>query len=198
MPSFFMHPYRYLFRYRLGIFGRPGKEQMIACAGACLLVAVTSLEAGPFLPLAVMLFYPFLQRGWQMPRLWPGLTHTWPWLVLISLFFLLVFQEPGQARFAVASLAVVAIPEEWFFRAYMLRALGNGLPANVVTSLFFSAGHVAGFGWEVGLLVFPASLVFGWLYQRTGDWPLVVLLHAVSNLFYVIYLADSLRAALSL
>lgn len=111
---------------------------------------------------------------------------------------MLSFSAPQGAKFALASLALAAIPEEWFFRAYLLRVLGFGVAANLVTSLLFSAGHAAAFGWEIGLLVFPASWFYGWVYQRTGDWILVVLLHAVSNLLYVTFFREFLKMGWSL
>jgi membrane protease YdiL (CAAX protease family) len=45
-------------------------------------------------------------------------------------------------------------------------------------------------GWMVGLaVVLGPSLVYGWLYQRTRDLPLLVLLHALSNLIFVMFLS---------
>jgi len=41
----------------------------------------------------------------------------------------------------------------------------------------------------VGLSVLGPSLVYGWLYQRTRDLPLIVLLHALSNLVFVMFLS---------
>jgi membrane protease YdiL (CAAX protease family) len=43
-------------------------------------------------------------------------------------------------------------------------------------------------GWMVGLAVLGPSLVYGWLHQRTSDLPLLVLLHALSNLVFVMLL----------
>ncbi len=42
---------------------------------------------------------------------------------------------------------------------------------------------------RTALLVFLPSLFYGWLYQRTRDLPLLVLVHALSNLVYVMFLA---------
>jgi len=43
--------------------------------------------------------------------------------------------------------------------------------------------------WTVAVLVFVPSLFYGWLYQRTRDLPLLVLVHALSNLTYTLFLA---------
>jgi membrane protease YdiL (CAAX protease family) len=60
---------------------------------------------------------------------------------------------------------------------------------NVAASLLFSLMHALTRGWTAAALVFLPSLFYGWLYQRTRDLPLLVLLHALSNLVYVLFLA---------
>jgi len=41
--------------------------------------------------------------------------------------------------------------------------------------------------------VLGPSLVYGWLYQRTRDLPLIVLLHTLSNLVFVMFLGRYFR-----
>lgn len=102
----------------------------------------------------------------------------------------LVFWRPIHVEFAFATLLTAALPEEWFFRAYFLTSIGTGLPANALTSLIFSLIHGLGRDALTGILVFLPSLFYGWLYQRTRDLPLLVLVHALSNLVFVMFLAD--------
>lgn len=84
---------------------------------------------------------------------------------------------------------MAALPEEWFFRAYFMSRVGNGLRANMIASMLFSGLHGLTRGWGAALLVFMPSLFYGWLYQRTRDLPLLVLVHALSNLVYTLFLA---------
>jgi len=67
--------------------------------------------------------------------------------------------------------------------------LGGGTRANVLSSLLFSTLHGLTHGWVIAVLVFAPSLLYGWLYQRTRDVILLALVHAVSNLVYVMFLA---------
>ena len=55
--------------------------------------------------------------------------------------------------------------------------------------MLFGSLHALTRGWLVGLSVLGPSLVYGWFYQRTRDLPLIVLLHALSNLVFVMFLS---------
>lgn len=91
-------------------------------------------------------------------------------------------------------LLVVALPEEFFYRAYLqttlTRAWGEGrgrlFGAQVGTAFFatqalFALGHLAELHpWR--LAVFFPSLLFGWLRVRTGSIVPAILVHALSNL----------------
>lgn len=84
------------------------------------------------------------------------------------------------------------------FRAYFMTRpqevrWGRGWRVNIVTSLLFGGLHSLTRGWMVGLSVLGPSLVYGWLYQRNRDLPLVVLLHARSNLVFVMFLGRYFR-----
>jgi membrane protease YdiL (CAAX protease family) len=69
-----------------------------------------------------------------------------------------------------------------------LHALTPWLP-NVAASLLFSLMHGLTRGWITAALVFVPSLFYGWLYQRTRDLPLLVLVHGLSNIVYALFLA---------
>lgn len=92
-------------------------------------------------------------------------------------------------QFALATLLMAAVPEEWFFRAYFMVRVGRGWSANLTSSLLFSLLHWLTHDWLVALLVFVPSLFYGWLYQRTRDLLLLILVHALSNLIFVLFLA---------
>jgi hypothetical protein len=92
-------------------------------------------------------------------------------------------------------LAVVALPEELFYRGWMQTAwararpergttfLGARLGAGFVqTQLLFALGHLV--VWQPWrLATFFPGLLFGWLRARTGDLVAPVVVHALSNLF---------------
>lgn len=136
-----------------------------------------------------MLFLPLFDRGWSVPTLPRPRSHHLAWAGLFISGIALLVWRPSETPFAVATLLMAAIPEEWFFRAYFMTRLGQGSRANLLTSLFFSLMHGLTRGWTAAVLVFLPSLFYGWLYQRTRDLPLLVLVHAMSNLLYVLFLA---------
>ncbi|WP_461578745.1 CPBP family glutamic-type intramembrane protease [Sulfuricaulis sp.] len=136
-----------------------------------------------------MLFLPLLDRGWRIPALPRSRSRHLIWAVLLISGIALLVWRPSDTPFAVATLLMAAIPEEWFFRAYFMTRLGNGWRANLIATLLFSLLHGLTQGLPAAIRVFAPSLVFGWLYQRTRDLPLLVLVHALSNILYVMFLA---------
>lgn len=94
-----------------------------------------------------------------------------------------------------AQLAVVALPEEAFYRGYLQTALdkiwrprlrvfgaqvGLGL---VIASAVFAVGHVLTEPYLGRLAVFFPSLVFGWLRAKTGGIGASIAFHAACNGF---------------
>lgn len=130
-----------------------------------------------------------LDRGWKIPTLPRSRIHYLAWVGLLLTSIVLLAWRPSEVPFALTTLLMAAIPEEWFFRAYFMTRLGKGIRANVFASLLFSLMHGLTRGWAAAVLVFLPSLFYGWLYQRTRDLPLLVLVHALSNLLYVLFLA---------
>ncbi len=89
-----------------------------------------------------------------------------------------------------------ALPEEWFFRGYLLTRLevikpGYQLQANIFSSIMFSLMHTITRGVPVGIEVFVPSLIFGLVYQKTNNIVLSVLVHAIFNLIYVAFLESN-------
>lgn len=90
---------------------------------------------------------------------------------------------------AVASFGLVPVLEELFYRGVLQGRLQQVMPpahAMVLISVLFTLGHAQYHEPNVinlvtVLFVFGSSLVFGWLYWKTGSiWPGVVL-HAATN-----------------
>ncbi len=115
------------------------------------------------------------------------------WLAVGFCFLLLLSLNSHYLFAAISIVFLTALPEEWFFRAYFMQRLQGGYNhrwlANIVTSLLFTLLHIPLQGAE-GLLVFLPSLLFGYIYQRSRNLILVVLIHALANLFFIIYIHD--------
>src|SRR5438552_2347485 len=122
--------------------------------------------------------------GW---RGWAGGPLRWP---------------DGFALIAANQLLVVAIPEEVFFRGYLLQRLEAFWPARrrilgaplglawLLSAVLFALGHVLVDFNPQRLAVFFPALVFGWMRARTGSLAAGAIFHALCNL-----LADVLHAS---
>jgi uncharacterized protein len=96
---------------------------------------------------------------------------------------------------ALNQVIVVALPEELFFRGYLLalletafpprrRILGGGIGvALVLSAALFAVGHVVvGFDARRLATFFP-GLLFGWMRSATGNIAAGTFVHAASNLY---------------
>lgn len=95
----------------------------------------------------------------------------------------------------LGQLAVIALPEEAFYRGYVQTRLGDvfqrklrifGAPIGwelIVASLIFAVGHVATIRSAGRLAVFFPSLLFGWLRARTRGVGAGIVYHAACNVF---------------
>ena len=138
----------------------------------------------------LMLFLPFLDRRWNIPAIDSRAINIAIWAILVITTGSLLAWQPRYVSFATSTLLFAALPEEWFFRAYFMTRLGTGWQANLITSLVFALLHGLVWGPTTAILVFIPSLLFGWLYQRSRDLILLVLVHALSNLIFILFLAD--------
>ena len=96
-------------------------------------------------------------------------------------------------EFCAVQLVVVALPEELFFRGFLLgllerrfpprrRVLGGGIGlALVLSSLTFALVHVPKAGNPLDLATFFPGLLFGWMRSATGSILASTLSHAGSN-----------------
>ena len=101
------------------------------------------------------------------------------------------------ADFAVLSasyLIVVAIPEEVFFRGYLMERLERVWPpklnvfgakvgwALIISSVLFAISHIAVIPNPQRLAVFFPALLFGWMRARTGSIAPGAVFHALCNI----------------
>ena len=149
-----------------------------------------------------MLFLPLLDKTWHYPRISLNKFKLISWLSLVLILLIVVTQNPDFTEIVLITLLFTALPEEWFFRAYFMKQLENtffrtstkngffykqsALLSNLFSSGLFALLHTPTQGW-FGLSVFFPSLFYGWIYQRTSDIVLVVLLHTLSNAVFYIY-----------
>ena len=139
---------------------------------------------------ALLLFLPLLDRQWQ-PVCFNGFkNHYYIWALTGFCYFLLLFKNEEYIVIALNIIVFTALPEEWFFRCYFLQRLElfnkNLWLTNGICSIFFAVLHIPTQGWA-GLLVFFPSLLFGYIYQKSKNLVLIVLLHGLSNLIYMMY-----------
>ena len=101
---------------------------------------------------------------------------------------------PNFPLLVLSQLVVVAIPEELFFRGYLMERLERVWPptrrllgapvglALVVSSVLFALGHLLVIPNPQRLAVFFPALVFGWMRARTGSIAAGAVFHALCNL----------------
>lgn len=108
----------------------------------------------------------------------------------------------GVLAIAVEIFAV-ALPEEVFHRGYLMSALEERWPAKrcvagvpiglaaVLSSLLFAVGHLVGMAEVARLATFFPSLVFCWLWRRSGSLWAPALFHATANLLMAVLIAST-------
>lgn len=140
----------------------------------------------------LMCFAPLFDRRWA-----PGCLFNKRFLVSYILLglagIILLILSPVSKTTFVHQLFFVSLPEELFFRVYLLQVLGMSVRANLLSSAIFSVLHALTRGWEIGLQVFIPSLLFGAVYMRWKDATSVVLLHLLSNLLFIAILNASIQ-----
>ena len=151
-------------------------------------IAMFALQVRDWLLPVLFLLLPFVDSLWRMPGMPVSQLTQIRWLVFIAVILLLLYSNLEIIGSFVAMVVLAALPEEWFFRAYLQKRFGNNLIAVFIVSVLFTLMHFITHASVVAWLVFIPSVFFGWLYKKTDDLVLVVILHALSNLVYYIYL----------
>ena len=100
----------------------------------------------------------------------------------------------GLPMLALAQVVVVALPEELFFRGYIMGRLEDALPptralfgakvgwALVIQAVLFGVGHFLVNFQPGGLARIVPGLLFGWLFARTRSILAGTIFHAACNL----------------
>lgn len=163
---------------------------------ACVMpwIAIALLAAAAATPwsgqanllLVLLLLLPLADRRWKPPPLPRRMGQFVVWGALAATIAVMALLFPHQRVYAIETLVFAALPEEWFFRGYLLERLGSNWRANLIASVVFAVLHGLSRSWANAALVFAPSLFFGWLYLRGRDLPLVVLVHALGNLLVAV------------
>jgi membrane protease YdiL (CAAX protease family) len=142
----------------------------------------------PLLLAGAMFTLPLCDSKWQLPATKINGKQIFIWMMGASASLAIIITEPKLLGFFFLMLFFVALPEEWFFRSYLMVRIGNGIAANIVASICFTVVHAIGNGLVPSILIFFPSLVLGWIYQRQRNVITVAMLHALMNLIYMAYL----------
>jgi membrane protease YdiL (CAAX protease family) len=106
--------------------------------------------------------------------------------------------DTGFAEQVLVQVVVVALPEELFFRGYLLHLLERAIPprrrlwgggigwALVISAALFALIHLPKDGDPRALATFFPGLLFGWMRSATGSILASTVTHAASNLFVVV------------
>jgi membrane protease YdiL (CAAX protease family) len=128
------------------------------------------------------------------PHVWEIVWHTQlrPWRFVVP---------KGFFEVALSHLLVVALPEEVFYRGYLLGRLDDIFPQKItllgarvgwslpLQAALFALGHFLVDFNPGRLMVFFSALAFGWLKARRQSLGAPVLFHAASNIFMQLFLA---------
>jgi membrane protease YdiL (CAAX protease family) len=107
----------------------------------------------------------------------------------------------GYPGLALVQIVIVALPEEFFYRGYILGRLNDIFTSRInllgvkvgfgfiLQAVLFAMGHYLIDFHPGRLAVFFPALVFGWLRLKRGTIVAPVLFHAASNIFMEIFRA---------
>ena len=161
---------------------------------------------------AVLLFFMFMIKKYRpadLGFLCPRLKDAGSAALLTTLLFAVTaagrlilpqvnndfLELSGNTAFIlVPMLLVAAFGEELFFRAYLLKALGDvfGFRAAVaVSSLLFASGHIYQ-GFQNTVLIFVLGIVLCIFYRRTGSIAVNTAAHFLFNYIPLFLLLQSL------
>jgi len=115
----------------------------------------------------------------------------------------LLYGGAGVLLEVAKELFTIALPEEVFHRGYLMSALEERWPARrrilgaplglaaLLACVIFAVGHLVGEMALARLATFFPSLVFSWLWRRSGSLWAPALFHAASNLLMSVLLAST-------
>jgi len=163
------------------------------------LAGIAILIAFPIFVVGYLAFYEIACKSDLLAHLVPpGMCHRYGGVDLVHAPAVSLLRlEPDTTlslEFAAIQLVVVALPEELFFRGFLLgllekrfppkrRWLGGGIGlALLLTSLAFALIHLPKSGDPRNIATFFPGLLFGWMRSATGSIFAGTVTHASSNI----------------
>ena len=143
----------------------------------------------PFFIAGFFLFYGVFCPSLALVRSLVPICSEWRGLAGIHLHL-----PEGFLVLALSQILVVAVPEEVFFRGYLMSRFEDRFPSRrrlwgaavgwplLVTSLLFALGHFLVDLQPARLAVFFPALAFGWMRSRSGSVAPGAVFHALCNL----------------
>jgi len=131
---------------------------------------------------------------------WPS---EWEWIALPVVGRLHVGIAIGTLFVAAVEVFAIALPEEVFHRGFLMSALEERFPPRrrvlgariglgaVLASLIFALGHLIAMAELARLATFFPSLLFSYLWRRSGSLWAPALFHAAANLLMAVLLAST-------
>lgn len=157
-----------------------------------VLLALVGITKNSDVQFIILLFplmlLPFIDRNWVFKKS-IFQTNRRSLSVLISLIILVALPVALNiitVATVVSILLYSALPEEWFFRAYLLNRLGNDTKANIISSLLFCSLHAFAGDFIHAALVFIPSVALGYVFIKYGNFGIVVFLHLLFNIVYTV------------
>ena len=147
------------------------------------------LVTWPVFILGFFLYYGTLCPGSSVMRALAPICSRWRGIAGIHLGV-----PEGFWILALSQILVVAVPEEIFFRGYLMSRFEERFPSRrrlwgatvgwplVITSVLFAAGHFLVDFQPGRLAVFFPALAFGWMRSRSGSVAPGAVFHALCNL----------------
>ena len=164
----------------------------------CLTLVAVRLDYLTIL-IVYMMIVPMFDRAWrdisEGHTIYRYAYHAR--LVCAISIVLLIGPDFNMWLFAISTICLAALPEEFFFRRYLQSKLGNSYVSILSVSAIFSILHMITVSWVMGLLVFIPSIIYGYIFKKTGDLILIILVHGLSNVVYKLYISESINSYVS-
>jgi membrane protease YdiL (CAAX protease family) len=147
------------------------------------------LVTWPAFILGFLVFYSSLCPNLRILHAIAPICSRWPGIAGMHLHL-----PQGFWLLALSQILIVAVPEEVFFRGYLMSRFEERFPSHrrlwgaavgwplVITSVLFATGHFLVDFQSTRLAVFFPALAFGWMRSRSGSVAAGAVFHALCNL----------------
>lgn len=143
------------------------------------------------LSIAVTLLIIFLYPIFNIPVFFKNISDDVILVSTITVYSLEIYQEPfANFYIIIKTILIFPILEEIVFRGIILTKIKekqNKYLAIIVSSLLFAIYHADP---THSIITFFAGLIYGYIYTKTGNLSIIILIHFLNNLAFL-FLKDS-------